>query len=444
MASRLLLALGASTMTVAAVAVSAPVLARADDGAAKTADYVAKAERELARDKTERAVGYAERAVEASNASLDARAMLARAYLADGRLNSAESAYRDLLVLTPGDPTATLNLALIRASLGDGAGARTLLMAADGLSEADRGLGLVLAGDVPGGGAVLAAAARSASADGRVRQNLAFAYAMAGDWRQARVVASQDLPPAAVHNRIGEWAKIARPRNSWDQVAYLLNIQPVEDEGMPAALALRTQTAAPVQLAVVPERTEFSEALASYAEPKGVESLAPPPVPAAWSVALPGPDAWVAPAAQLAPIIRAVAVMQPVPAPRPVVARAAPTPIKPIPASITVRPPSSRYAPGGRYVVQLGAYVTPGAAERGWAKAARHSDLSAVAAVTSKITVGGRHLTRVSAGNFASRGDATALCRSVKSHGGECFVREVKGDVAPRWASRAKDALALR
>ena len=263
MRSRLLLALGVSTLTVATAAVSVPVFARSDDGAARANEYVAKAERELARDKTERAVRYAEHAVEAAPLSPAARAMLARAYLADGRLNSAESATRDLLSLTPGDATATLNLTLIRASLGQEADARALLASADGLSPADKGLGLVLAGDVAGGGAILEAAARSSDADGRVRQNLAFAYAMAGDWRQARVVASQDLPPAAVHERIGEWAKVARPRNSWDRVAYLLNIQPVEDEGMPARLALQVPPAAPVLAAAV-EPSPFAQELASY------------------------------------------------------------------------------------------------------------------------------------------------------------------------------------
>ena len=431
MRSHLLLALGASTMTVAAVAVAAPVLARADDGAARAADYVAKAERELARDKTERAVSYAERAVEAAPMSVDARAMLARAYLADGRLNSAESAYRDLLTLVPGDSTATLNLALVRASLGDGTEARSLLLAAEGLSAADRGLGLVLAGDVAGGGAMLAEAARSPAADGRVRQNLAFAYAMAGDWRQARVIASQDLPPAAVHDRIGEWAKVARPRNSWDRVAYLLNIQPVEDEGMPERLALRIPAGTSAQVASA-EPTEFSQELAAYAEPEPVASVAsPPPTPAAWSA----PD--------LSPNLAVQPPVQPTPTARPATAAGHATPHL-VPTSVTVRPPSTRFTSGGRFVVQLGAYVTPGAAERGWAKAAARSDLRRVAALSSQITIGGRQFTRLSAGHFASRGEAAALCRSVKAGGGDCFVREVKGDDAPRWASRAKDALASR
>lgn len=438
MRSRLLMALGASTMTVAAVAVAAPVLARADDGATKAAEYMQKGERELARNKTERAVSYAERAVEAAPMSADARALLARTYLADGRLNSAESAYRDLLTLVPDDDTATLNLALIRASLGDGSEARSLLAGASSLSPADRGLGLVLAGDIAGGGAVLAEASRSASADGRVRQNLAFAYAMAGNWRQARVVAAQDLPPATVHDRIGEWAKIARPRNSWDQVAYLLNIQPVEDEGMPTRLALQMPSRSVVQMAMPYSATSKPE-LASYSD---VEPDAPAPTaqPVSLEVALSEPVA--------APIVVSKPVVQSLPnTARSPVAEAAPTRVaaaRVIPASLTVRAPSTRYTGGGRFVVQLGAYTTPGAAERGWAKASRRLDLSHVTALSSKITVRGHQFTRLSAGHFASRAEAVALCRSVKANGGDCFVRQVKGDDEPRWASRAKNALAAR
>ena len=435
MRHKLLLALGVSSLTVGAFAVASPVFARSEAGAAQAAEQMAKAERELARGKTERAVLYAERAVEAAPVLVDARVLLARAYLADGRLDAAGQANRDILTLMPGDPTATLNLALIRTALGDRAEAQSLLRDAPGLSAADRGLGLVLAGDIAGGGAVLADAARGPDADGRIRQNLAFAYAMAGNWQQARVIASQDLPPASVHERIGEWAKVARPRNSWDQVAYLLNIQPVEDEGMPERLALRA-VPAPVELAAADD-SRSTQPIAAYSDPSEsfVESeevasapVGPPPTPSA-------------------------AVYPSLTTPSPMVAEVSAPATKPLPsstkppvvlASATVRAPSTRFSSGGRFVVQLGAYVSKGAAERGWVRAANRVDLSDVRALTTQITVRGRQFTRLSAGNFASRGEAMALCRSVKAKGGDCFVRQVKGDDAPRWASRAKNALALR
>lgn len=455
MSPRLFLAITASSLSLGAFTAAVPVSAMAEASTARAAQALQKAEQELARGKTERAVRYAEKAVEAAPMSREARELLARTYLSDGRLSSAEAAYRDLLVLSPDDSSAALNLALVRAALGDGAEARSLLMATN-LSAADKGLGLVLAGDVRGGAQLLESAARSDSADGRVRQNLGFAYAMAGDWRRARVIASQDLAPAAVHQRIGEWAQIARPRNSWDQVAYLLNIQPVEDAGMPAALALnRAAVAPPVAVAMAQPSIEASPELMAYAQPTAARPAIVPSV----SVA-PVAASSVVEGAVLAAVALSQPVIQPLPgtappvavsrpAPRPSVAQAANVvqaggEAKLIPASVTVKPRSTRFTSGGRYVVQLGAYVTPGAAERGWAKAAGRVDLSHAAVLTDKVTVRGRQFTRLSAGHFGSRAEAQTLCRTIQGRGGECFVREVKGDDEPRWAARAQERVASR
>ncbi len=425
MRPRLLLAITVSTLSLGAFSAAVPVSAMAEDGSARAAQSMAKAERELARTKTERAVRYAEEAVELAPMSVAARELLARSYLSDGRLTSADAAYRDLLALSPGDSGATLNLALVRVALGDGEGARALLGGAE-LPVADKGLGLVLAGDLAGGGRLLESAAQADGADGRVRQNLAFAYAMAGDWRRARVVASQDLDPATVHQRIGEWAQVATPRNSWDQVAYLLNIKPVEDSGQPAKLALNRS---PVpQMAVEPQ----ADALAIADEP------APDTVTGVLSAAV--ADAAVAESVpEVLPAFVARPVVQAAVRPRPVVAEA-----KLIPASVTVARPLMRFTSGGRYVLQLGAYVTPGAAERGWSKAAGRANLSNATPLASKVTVRGQQFTRLAAGRFDSRGEANALCRAIKAKGGDCFVREVMGDDTPRWASRAKDVVASR
>ena len=61
------------------------------------------------------------------------------------------------------------------------------------LDPADYGLALALAGRPADAIPVLQHAAGSPRADARVRQNLALAYALAGDWVNARVVASQDV-----------------------------------------------------------------------------------------------------------------------------------------------------------------------------------------------------------------------------------------------------------
>ena len=421
MRPRLLLALTVSTLSLGALSTAMPVFA-ADDGAARAAQSMAKAERELARSRTERGVRFAEDAVELAPMSVEARELLARSYLSDGRLTSADAAYRDLLALVPGDGGATLNLALVRVALGDGEGARALLNGGE-LPVADKGLGLVLAGDVTGGGRLLEAAARADGADGRVRQNLAFAYAMAGDWQHARVVASQDLDPATVHQRIGEWAQVARPTNSWDQVAYLLNIKPVEDAGQPAKLALNRaalpQDVEPQAIALADDPAPDSAAgvLAASVEDVALDEPAPP----------------VQPAFVAAPVVQEAV------RPRPVEPKA-----RLIPASVTVARPQARFTGGGRYVLQLGAYVTPGAAERGWAKAAARANLSDATPLASKVTVRGQQFTRLAAGRFDSRAEANALCHAIKAKGGDCFVRTIQGDDSPRWAGRARDAVASR
>ena len=427
MRSRFLLALGASALSLGAVTVAAPVFAKAEDGMTRAAGQMEKAERELARNKTENAVKHAERAVEAAPLSVDARTLLARTYLADGRLTSAEAAYRDLLTLIPGDPTAVLNLALVRAALGDRVGAHALLSQSEGLAVADRGLGLVLTGDLSSGIRTLTEAARGPDADGRLRQNLAFAYAMAGDWRQARVVASQDLAPAMVHQRIGEWSQVARPRNSWDQVAYLLNITPVEDAGMPRRLALNLPAPQAAPMAV------------AQLEPTAQPVIDIEPGPAvAFAVA----DTMALPAHEPSVAFQRGAVVQPLPVSRPAPAAvAAATVAAPRlqPASVTVRSPSSRFSSNGRYVVQLAAYVTPGAAETGWLRAQRRYSLDGATPLASKVTVSGRQFTRLAAGHFDSRAEADTVCRSVRSNGGQCFVREVRGDDLPRWAKQVGD-----
>ena len=56
------------------------------------------------------------------------------------------------------------------------------------------GLALALAGRAAEAIAVLEAAAREQGADATVRQNLALAHALAGDWTEARTIAAQDVP----------------------------------------------------------------------------------------------------------------------------------------------------------------------------------------------------------------------------------------------------------
>ena len=59
--------------------------------------------------------------------------------------------------------------------------------------------------------AILEPAARQAGADARVRQNLALAYALTGDWTAARTVAAQDVPADQLDARIQQWMVLAKP-----------------------------------------------------------------------------------------------------------------------------------------------------------------------------------------------------------------------------------------
>ena len=47
-------------------------------------------------------------------------------------------------------------------------------------------------------------------------------------------------------------------------------------------------------------------------------------------------------------------------------------------------------------------------------------------------------LYRLSVSGLATRKDAVSLCVRIKAAGGDCFVRNMRGDQPMRWALRAK------
>ena len=89
------------------------------------------------------------------------------------------------------------------------------------LDPADYGLALALAGQPQAAVSVLDGAARQVGADARVRQNLALAHALGGDWEMARTVASQDVAADQLDARIQQWMTFAKPAKASDQVASL-------------------------------------------------------------------------------------------------------------------------------------------------------------------------------------------------------------------------------
>src|SRR4029079_8073140 len=108
------------------------------------------------------------------------------------------------------------------------------------LDPADYGLALALAGHPDQAVAVLNQVARAPAADARIRQNLALAYGLSGDWTMARTVAAQDVPPEQLDSRIQQWMAIATPSHPYDQLAMLTGVHPAADPGQPAALALKS------------------------------------------------------------------------------------------------------------------------------------------------------------------------------------------------------------
>lgn len=409
-----------------------PVSAVDGKAAGQAASAAKDATKALAKRKLDKAIGFAEAAVEWQPREAGYRMLLGQTYLSAGRFQAAEQSFSDALTLDPERERAALNLALSQAALGKRDAARsTLTDYRDKLPAADFGLALALAGDADEAVRVLEFATRAPDATAKTRQNLAFAYAMAGKWNNARVMAVQDLSADAAEARLGEWALLVRPAANYSQVAAVLGVTPGSDAAQPARLAL-APLVAPVQAAQVAPAQVFAEK--------------PAPAPVAVASAEPAP----APAFEVTPTQVAAA---PVPAPAfeaPLV-RAARTPIRQavVPASVatphavaaapraTLRPAvATRPVSTGRFVVQLGAFSSVANAERAWNTLSVRFRLAGHDPISGYTKVGNLSLTRLAI-SFGSREDANRVCSRIKAGGGVCFVREKAGDAPAQWVRRS-------
>jgi len=95
----------------------------------------------------------------------------------------------------------------------------------DALPASDCGLALALAQEPEAAIAVLAAAAEQEPGDAGLRQNLAFAYALAGRWREARALTALDVPPDRLPARLERWARLASAGPSPQRLAAMLGIE---------------------------------------------------------------------------------------------------------------------------------------------------------------------------------------------------------------------------
>jgi Flp pilus assembly protein TadD len=396
------------------------------------------------------ALGHIERAVELAPRDVAYRMVLADLYLKNGRLLSAEQAYGDALTLNPGNPKAALSKALMQIAQGRNAQA---VVALDGLADiatpGDLGLAYALAGQPDRAIAMLESLARSEQADGRVRQNLALAYALAGDWAKARMLASQDVSPAELGGRLEQWAELAQPQAPHSQVASLFGIaNVVADGGQPAALALLPEAPQPTSPAAPEGAVEVAAAdtginVAQTEVPASAyaEALAPTPIdqiiPESFrletaSAASLGPVSKVQVAQAIETLVTSEAKLVPAVAETPLPKFA------PAAERLSLEPVPAKKKSMGRFVVQIGAFKTPGQAERAWVEAEKRYSLAGREPLGTTVDIKGRgRFHRLSVAGFDTSSEAQAFCGSIKAKGGACFVRTTAGDAPVQWASRS-------
>lgn len=432
-------------------------------GGAHPSQFAGRAEAALDKGDASKAVSLAEQAVAADPANAAYRATLGDAYLRAGRFASARQAYDEAMQLGDDKGRTALSLALADIAQGNNQHAMDTLAAyRDSIPAADYGLAVALAGQPAQGVAVLGNLLRSGENSVKVRQNLAYAYALGGMWAQARVMASQDVPADKIGQRLTEWAMNNRPEDGNKRVAMLLNVPVVADRGEPQALAL-ANTPTTGQLAADAAKRADAPQLAAAAQQElpALDGSASAPVRPAVQVAQaadPAPQPVHTAPAALATIdlppseTRAPEPVQaasyrvagesvaartatPAPAARDIPVRSAPARIAP------VRTASAAPATHGTHLVQLGAFSSAEGANRAWTHFARRNPaLGNYTHVTTRVVIGGREYWRVMVAGLGSYGSASALCGRVRHSGGACFVRldaeKVKGQPETRMARR--------
>jgi Flp pilus assembly protein TadD len=420
-------------------AIAGMALAGAVTAAPPRADVAfAQAQTALAKGKVEKAIRYGEAAVLAEPRNPSYRALLGAAYLEAGRFESAATSFGDALDLGDSNPRTVLSFALAKIALGDSQAALAVLNDNSGsIDAADLGLALALAGQPERGVHVLINAVRSAEeATPKLRQNLAYTYALAGNWRAARVMAAEDVPADKLEARLAQWAAHSAPEMSQQRIATLLGVKPRADVGQPVQLALANFPESPVMVA---EAAPANEPDAAYPSPEPVKVASATPSPA-FSAAFAAPEPVVAaPAPAPAPAangIRYVSnpVVQQLPS-RSSARSAAAAPAAPrVAAAASQRrmTATSAAAPApvvaqadrgpATHLVQLGSYSSKIEAQRGWnVLKAKFPQLKDRQPVITEAVVNGRTFWRVAAEGFSSQG-ARSMCGTVKSAGRGCFA----------------------
>ena len=419
-------------------ALAAGLLAGCAAGGPNHAKLASGAQTALTKGSPEKAIALAEQAVLADPRNAAYRTLLGTAYLRAGRFEAAQQAYYEAMQLGEDSGKAALSLALSDIALGRTAqAADTLNGYRDSLPAADYGLAMAMAGQTATGIAALTDALRGGENTAKVRQNLAYAYALDGSWREAKLMAQQDVPADKLNERLQTWAAMASPEDTRRRVASLIGAPLRADTGQPTALAL-ANFPEPSQLAneAAAKANEQSGDSAAEAEAADLAKAAVAALPAAPEEA--GPTAAPQPAFADASSVPARAQLAAIDLPpsHAQVTTASSVAAKPqFVSKPVVQPIRAAVAPAGQgsHVVQLGAFASAEGAQRAWRHfAARHVGLSSYHSQFSEVTVRGRKFYRVQASGFAAAVAARHMCQSVKAKGGVCLVMAEPRGVTPQ------------
>ena len=377
----------------------------ATQSAAPASVSASRAEAALADGNHDKAINHAEAAVLAEPHNAAYRAVLGSAYMDAGRFASAATSFNDAMQLGDDSARTALSLALALTGEGKHSEAAALLNGREReIATADVGLALALAGQAERGVQLMSNAIRSGDNTPKMRQNLAYAYALAGHWREARLMAEQDVPADQVSDRIAEWAATSAPEDSQARLAKLLDVPGgARDAGQPIQLALANSPSME-QLA-----SEASAGTAAELPPLVVEARAgelPPVAPVAYQAPATVPTqpgnfqaAFAGPARATAP----AAVTQDT-------------------ARFMQRAEPAMTRADGTHLVQLGSFASEQGAQRAWnIYAKRYPELSGHQMVISEAVVRGKRYWRVSAAGFA-RTTASSMCGRVRASGQGCFA----------------------
>jgi Flp pilus assembly protein TadD len=394
-----------------------------------------RAEAALAKGKTQEAIAHAEAAVQAQPRNAAYRATLGSAYLDSGRFASAETTLNDAMKL--GDNSARTALSLALALDGQAKYDQAAALLNDWekqIAPSDLGLAYSMSGQPRRGIEILTDAIRGGDNTAKTRQNLAYSYALAGRWREARIMASQDVPANQVGDRMAEWAQMVQPQAWQARVATIVGAPVgVVDEGQPVRLALAnnpgveqlaSEAAAAAQpkaeLADVSAPVAGAQAKAPASELPAVAEPAPQLAVASAPVATPAaPSDFNAAFSSYAPPAAATpANARPRVVEEPVVQTLA---LRNAPAAKAAHAAEPRQA-SGTHLIQLGSFASEQGARRAWGIYVKHyPQLAEHQMVLTQAVVRGKHYWRVSAGGFGLA-SSQSMCGRVKSTGQGCFA----------------------